>query len=234
MMWCGPGGPRSSRHHMSNPVTLESTIADAVDSLAGELFAFVQTLVRMPTLPGQEAPGHNFVAARLRDMGLDVRTLSASRATISSHPAFCDDGLPIEPRLNVIGCWRGRARAEGVHSPGTTPPRSLILNGHLDVVSPGNESRWDESPWSGTIRDGRLYGRGSCDMKAGLSAAIFAIAALQRAGLAMNGDVLVQSVSGEESGGLGTLTAIVEGYRADAAIIMEPTSCASASCSRGR
>jgi acetylornithine deacetylase len=244
---------------MSNPVTIESSITDAVDALSGELFAFLQALVRIPTLPGQEAPGHTFVASRLRELGLDVRTLSATRDTITQHPAFCDDGLPIEPRINVVGRWRGRASAV-VHSdsarseaPGggagwqknDAPPegwvfnrgaaaagtsasapvaRSLILNGHLDVVSPGNESRWTDSPWSGVIRDGRLYGRGSCDMKAGLSAAIFAIAALQRAGITLDGDVLLQSVSGEESGGLGTLTTIVEGYRADAAIILEPTS----------
>jgi acetylornithine deacetylase len=218
---------------MANPLTLDTAIADAVDAQAPDLFAFIQSLVRLPTLPGQEAPGHALVAERLRALGLDVRTLSATRDTLSHHPAFCDDGLPIEPRINIVGRWQGRRSGGGRRGPhgaaaeptaeGRSAARSLILNGHLDVVSPGPEARWSESPWSGTIRDGRLYGRGSCDMKAGLSAAIFAIAALQRAGIALDEDVLIESVSGEESGGIGTLTTIVDGVRADAAIIMEPT-----------
>src|SRR6185369_2169485 len=82
---------------------------------------------------------------------------------------------------------------------------------------------WDESPWSGRINDGKLYGRGSCDMKSGLAAGIFAVQALQQLGYTPPKDVLIESVIGEESGGVGTLTSIVKGYRADAAIIMEPT-----------
>jgi acetylornithine deacetylase/succinyl-diaminopimelate desuccinylase-like protein len=73
------------------------------------------------------------------------------------------------------------------------------------------------------IRDGKLYGRGSCDMKAGVTAAIFAVAALKELGYQPAHDILVQSVIGEESGGVGALTTIVKGYRADAAIILEPT-----------
>jgi acetylornithine deacetylase len=82
---------------------------------------------------------------------------------------------------------------------------------------------WSESPWSGAIRDGQLYGRGSCDMKAGLTANIFALETLESMGFRPAADVLVESVIGEESGGLGTLTTIVKGFKADAAIITEPT-----------
>jgi acetylornithine deacetylase len=93
----------------------------------------------------------------------------------------------------------------------------------MDVVPTGSESLWSESPWSGAIRDGQLYGRGSCDMKAGVAANIFAIQALQSLGFHPSSDVLVESVIGEESGGVGTLTTIVKGFKADAAIITEPT-----------
>jgi acetylornithine deacetylase len=101
----------------------------------------------------------------------------------------------------------------------------LILNGHVDVVSPGKESLWDEPPWLGVVKEGKIYGRGSADMKSGLSAAIFACEALQKLGCQPCKDVILQSVAGEETGGCGTLTNIVKGYtyNADAAIIMEPT-----------
>ena len=88
----------------------------------------------------------------------------------------------------------------------------------------GSESLWDNSPWSGKIKDGKLYGRGSCDMKAGLASGIFAIFVLQKLGFIPNSTIMVQSVVGEESGGCGTLANIVKGYHADAAMILEPTS----------
>jgi acetylornithine deacetylase len=202
-----------------NP-TLETGIIDAVDTLADDLFAFIQQLVRIPSLPGDEAPAHVLVARKLESLHLDVQMVSSTREALASHPAFCDDGIPVEQRINVVGRWRGRSRDPSGQPHG---PRSLILNGHVDVVSPGNVALWHESPWSGAIRDGKLFGRGACDMKAGLSAAIFAIEAVQRAGVALQQDVLLESVSGEETGGLGTLTTIVNGYRADAAIVLEPT-----------
>ncbi|CUV09074.1 Acetylornithine deacetylase [hydrothermal vent metagenome] len=92
------------------------------------------------------------------------------------------------------------------------------------MVPPGPENLWNKSPWSGYLKNGRIYGRGSCDMKAGLSAGIFAIQVLQSIGFKPDGNIIIQSVVGEESGGCGTLTNIVKGYSADAAVILEPTS----------
>ncbi len=196
----------------------ETDIRDAVARLTPDLTAFLQDLVRIPSLPGQEAAAHGFVADAVRAMGLEVDVLRATRDELAAHPAFSDDGIPIEPRVNVVGTWRARKREEGA--------RSIILNGHLDVVSPGNEALWSDSPWSGRLAGSRVYGRGSCDMKAGVTSAVFAVKALQALGLAPGADVLVETVSGEESGGIGTLTTIVRGYRADAAIILEPTALA--------
>jgi acetylornithine deacetylase len=192
-------------------------VADAVNRLRPEIEAFLQRLVQIPSLPGDEAPAHVFVADALRALGLDVHIVTATRKELEQHPAFCDDGLPVETRLNVVGRWVGRGGGGG---------RSIVLNGHLDVVSPGNEALWTGSPWSGRITGTRLHGRGSCDMKAGVTAAVFAVKALQSLGLHPAADVLVETVSGEESGGVGTLTTIARGYRADAAIILEPTSLA--------
>ena len=195
-----------------------SKIASAVDALRSELIAFLQTLVQTPSLPGQEQRAQQLVAEKLRSLGLGVDVVSSDLDDLKNHPAFCDDGVPFHDRLNVIGHWQGSRT-----SPASRTPRSLILNGHMDVVPAGNESLWSDSPWSGAIRDGQLYGRGSCDMKAGVAANIFAIQTLQSLEFHPAGDVLVESVIGEESGGVGTLTTIVKGFKADAAIITEPT-----------
>jgi len=200
---------------MSN---LTPRIVSAVEVLRGDLIAFLQKLVQTPSLPGHEQRAQQLVAEKLRSLGLTVDVVSSDFDELKNHPAFCDDGVPFRERLNVIGRWKGSGTKQGSkHS------RSLILNGHMDVVPTGNEGLWSESPWSGAIRDGQMYGRGSCDMKAGVAANIFAIQALQSLKYRPSGDVLVESVIGEESGGVGTLTTIVKGFKADAAVITEPT-----------
>jgi acetylornithine deacetylase len=107
--------------------------------------------------------------------------------------------------------------------PGSGGGRSLILNGHVDVVPVGDLALWPHDPWAGEIVDGRLWGRGSCDMKAGIAAGIGALRALRDCGIRLSGDVVFQSVVDEESGGPGTHAAIARGHRADAAIVLEPT-----------
>jgi acetylornithine deacetylase len=113
-------------------------------------------------------------------------------------------------RDDVVRVWR---RGSG---------RSLILNGHVDVVPAGDPGLWPHDPSAGEVADGRLWGRGSCDMKAGLAAGIGALRALADAGVRLAGDVVFQAVVDEETGGPGTRRA-VERYRADAAIVLEPT-----------
>lgn len=193
-------------------------IAESAAGLAEDLLDCCQRLVRIPSLPGEEAAVQDEVAGEFERLGLEVERVETRYDHLRDHPAFSDDGLPPAGRHNMVGRWRGA----DPHAPG----HSLILNGHVDVVSPGDENQWTESPWSGTIRDGRLYGRGACDMKSGLAAGIHALAALKAAGLRPRHDVLIESVIGEESGGVGTLTTIARGITADAALILEPTSLA--------
>src|SRR5262252_7565339 len=196
---------------------LVTSIGARVDALRRELVVFLQKLVQLPSLPGYEQKAQYFVADKLQSLGFVVDVISSEFDELKDHPAFSDDGVPFRERLNVVGRWRGSGKV-------TKPaPRSLILNGHIDVVPTGSESGWSESPWSGAIREGQLYGRGSCDMKAGLTANIFALQTLQSMGFRPAANVLVESVIGEESGGVGTLTTIVKGFKADAAIITEPT-----------
>src|SRR5437667_11160307 len=106
---------------------------------------------------------------------------------------------------------------------GQTGERSLILNGHVDVVPVGDRQAWHASPWSAHIQAGRLYGRGACDMKAGLAVGISAAAALKKSGLPLRGRLILQSVVGEEDGGIGSFAMADRGYRADAAYVLEPT-----------
>ncbi|HVC21368.1 MAG TPA: ArgE/DapE family deacylase [Vicinamibacterales bacterium] len=202
-------------------VNASTAIFKAVDAQRADLVAFLQSLIQVPSLPGCERPAHALVAATLTTMGLNVDVVSIDYQTLKNHPAFCDDGIPFDDRINIVGRWRGSGPSGPARE---TSGGSLILNGHLDVVSPGDLSRWNGSPWSGAVRNGRIYGRGACDMKAGVAAVIFAVAALRSAGVVLEHDVLIESVSGEESGGVGTLATIARGYRAAAAIIMEPTS----------
>lgn len=197
---------------------LAQKIASTVDASREQLVAFLQRLVQTPSLPGQEQQAQHFVADKLRSLGLSVSVLASEWDDLKDHPAFCDDGVPFRERLNVVGHWAGTARRAN-----TSKARSLILNGHMDVVPTSSETLWSDSPWSGAIRGGKLYGRGSCDMKAGVTANVFAAQALQAIGFRPAADVLVESVIGEESGGVGTLTTIVKGFKADAAIITEPT-----------
>lgn len=184
----------------------------AVDALRPELIEFARSLVRIPSVSGSEQEAQRAIAAKYESLGLATDIVPSLREELEPHPAFSDDSIPFVDRLNVVGRWQGKGAG-----------RSLILNGHMDVVPPGDPAAWARDPWAGEIDGDRLYGRGACDMKSGLASAAFAVQALRSLGIALRGDVLLQSVIGEESGGVGTLTTIVRGYRADACVIMEPT-----------
>ena len=192
---------------------IKNQIDSAVDAAWEEIVSFIQTSVQSPSLANNEGPVQELVQNKFDSLGLITRRIPVIFDAIKDHPAFCDDGFSPNTRVNVIGQWNNDGGG-----------KSLILNGHVDVVPTGPEELWHESPWSGAIKNGKIYGRGSTDMKGGLSAAIFAVQILQKIGFKPNGNVMVQSVVGEESGGCGTLTNIVKEYSADAAVILEPTS----------
>ena len=194
------------------PASFDAARIDAaVDALRPDLVEFARSLVRIPSVSGSEQEAQRAIAAKYESLGLSVDIVPSLREELESHPAFSDDAIPFVDRLNVVARWKG-----------TGGGRSLILNGHMDVVPPGDLSKWTRDPWGGEVEGDRLYGRGACDMKCGLAAAVFAVQALQASGVKLPGDVMLQSVIGEESGGVGTLATIVRGYRADACVILEP------------
>jgi acetylornithine deacetylase len=192
---------------------MRSSVRETVRSLRDELYDLASNLVKWKSVTGNEDDAQRALADRLRSVGLEVDLWKIDPA-IRSHPAFCDDGERLD-RLNLVARWG----EDG--SPGTA---ALLLNGHIDVVPEGERERWSSDPYSGEIRGGTLYGRGSCDMKGGLAAAAIAIRAAMNLGIEPRRPILLESVVGEETGGLGTLAAIARGYRADAAVITEPTS----------
>jgi acetylornithine deacetylase len=194
-------------------MSLTETLLEVVESLRKDAIDLLQDLIRIPSITGEETKAQLFFADRLRDLKLNVDCWYPTRNELQDHPSFSDDGFPLGERPIIIGHLAGKDPAA----------RSLILNGHMDVVPVGNEDLWSDGPWSGVIRDGKIYGRGSCDMKGGLVAGLIAITALLKAAYVPKGSVWIQSVIGEESGGAGTLAAVMRGYRADAAIVLEPT-----------
>lgn len=189
-----------------------AVVQDTVEKLSDELVELTQELVRIPSTVGQEGPAQDFMAARLRAEGLEVESFVPDRQKLLEHPAFVDSGISFDGRPNLIGRRQGNPAQ-----------RSLILNGHIDVVSPEPLDRWTVDPWGGEVRGRRLYGRGSLDMKGGLAAHLIALRAMRRAGLEPGGSVMVQSVIEEEAGGGGgTLACLMEGHVADAMFITEP------------
>lgn len=185
-----------------------------VDALARDMVDAASTLVRIPSVSGtdseNEAQAH--AASLFADGGLDVDHWRIDLERLAEHPDF--PGAEVERRE----AWGLVGRL-----PGTGDGPSLMLNGHIDVVPVGDPQAWADHPFSAEIRAGRLYGRGSCDMKAGLIAAHWAVQAIRSAGVRLRGDVLVASVQGEEDGGLGTFATLERGWRADACVIPEPT-----------
>src|SRR5215211_8409731 len=107
---------------MSNQANV---ISGAVDLLRDDLIGFCQSLVRIPSLPGEEQKAQMFVASKLRELNLEVDTVRSVFDELKDHPAFCDDGISFDERINVFGRWRG-------NGDGPNGARSLILNGHCD------------------------------------------------------------------------------------------------------
>src|SRR5919205_4480351 len=188
---------------------VEAKALQALDTAACVRLA--QELVRIPSVTGDERAVQNRILLALTQAGLETEQFEADVNRLKSHPRF--PGMEVERSEAVL--------VAGLL--GTKGDRSLILNGHVDVVPVGDRQAWHSSPWSGHIQAGRLYGRGACDMKAGLAVGIAAAAALKQSDIPLRGRLIVQSVVGEEDGGIGTFAMAERGYRADAAYVLEPT-----------
>jgi acetylornithine deacetylase len=187
-------------------------IRKAVSEGFGAQIEFLAQLVRFPTTRGNEHTAQDYMARAMRERGLKVDIFDIDRDAIGRHPG----GSLISNKHSTAPL------VVGIHRPKEHSGRSLILQGHIDVVPPGPLDMWSSPPFEPAIRGGWMYGRGAGDMKAGVSAAVFALDALRRAGFDPAATVYLQSVVEEESTGNGALMTHLRGYRADAALIPEP------------
>lgn len=189
-----------------------NVIRRAVSEGFGAQTAFLADLVRFPSTRGNEHTVQDYMARAMRGRGLKVDVFDIDREAIARHPG----GSRISSKHSTAPI------VVGIHRPKAQRGRSLILQGHVDVVPPGPLDMWSTPPFEPVVRDGWMYGRGAGDMKAGVSAAVFALDALRRAGFDPASTVYLQSVVEEESTGNGALMTHLRGYRADAALIPEP------------
>jgi succinyl-diaminopimelate desuccinylase len=183
----------------------EDGVIAAVEALRDEIVDLAARLVRIPTV---NPPGENYPeAARL--LGATLREFGYAVEEIAPPDARAD-----YPRVNVVGRLEGK-RARPV----------LHFNGHVDVVPPGEG--WERDPFAGVVADGRLWGRGSSDQKAGIAASVFAIEAIRRAGVRLNGSVEQSGTVDEESGGFAGVALLCDQGRigrdrTDFVVITEP------------
>jgi acetylornithine deacetylase len=189
-------------------------VCKLVENESEQITQTLKSLVQIPSLIGKESAGQKYIEDLYSNLGLKVISFEADYEKVSQHKAFSESGWAFKDRPNIIGILEGESEST----------RSLILNGHIDVVSPEPVDEWSFPPWEGKIAGNRLYGRGACDMKGGLVANYFALKSLLEAGLKPKGTVMLQSVIEEEAGGGGgTLACLLEGFTADGLVISEPT-----------
>lgn len=189
--------------------TAERAVLDAVDPTF--IVDALQELVAVPSVSGDETPAQRQMAHVLGRIGADVEMFDLDGDALRAHPAYSAE-FERPDAVGVVG-------AIGEGGAGAT----LWLNGHVDVVPTGDPRGWDHDPFTPTVVGRRLYGRGACDTKGGLAAAVGAVKAIVDAGATLPGRVLVTPVVGEEDGGCGTLGALLHGVTADGAIVLEPT-----------
>ncbi|NLS09350.1 ArgE/DapE family deacylase [Nesterenkonia sp. MY13] len=187
-------------------------ILDAVDAQFDDQLKATAELVTSPSLRAGEEPAQDLIESRLQDLGLEVDRWTIASDELEAHPGYGPSTVDYTKMTNVVGTYR----------PQKETGKSLILNGHIDVVPEGPEEQWARSPWDAEIRDGWMYGRGAGDMKAGLIGNLYAFEAVRRAGFDLTGRVHLQSVVEEECTGNGSLAALLRGYEANAVIISEP------------
>jgi acetylornithine deacetylase len=187
-------------------------ILDAVAALEAESVAALERLVRCPSTLGNEASALEEMARNYAALGLGPIRIPTVPDKLREHPGFSPPLISYDGRDNVAA----------IYTPREKKGRSLVLQGHVDVVPEGAADLWITPPYEPSIRDGRMYGRGAGDMKAGDISNVMAFRALQLAGLRPTAEVQFQSVIEEECSGNGALACMVALPKCDAVIIPEP------------
>ena len=182
-----------------------------IEAEVDDLVSLTRDLIRIESTTGMEGPVQAHIAELLRKLDFAVDVFEPDLDVLRDHPAFeALPGLDFSGRPNVVATWKGAGGG-----------RSLLLNGHVDTIPVGPLENWRHPPFSGAVADGRIFGRGTSDMKGGVAVMLMALRVLRQEEVRLKGDVIAESVVDEELTGYGTLAAIVKGYRADAGICLE-------------
>lgn len=198
-----------------------------IDSHQDEAVNFLRRLISFDTsfieqgVDGREKEAQEWLEKRMHEWGFETELFEPSNEHIKNMPDY-NPGHNYENRPNLVAIHYGSGGG-----------KSIILNGHMDTVPLDDIRKWKYHPLSATVDNGKIYGRGACDMKAGLAAMILAVKFLNDCQIEHCGNIIIESVVDEEGGGNGTLSCIKKGYHADAAIVTEPTNLDIYSASRG-
>lgn len=174
--------------------SLQEKVVGYIRENQDELIGFLGDLIRIPSvnhgITGDEKPCQEFMAKKYQELGLEVDLFSPDSVSgIIDHPGFLP-GRDYRERPNVVGTYRSNCAQS-----------SVMLAGHIDVVPEGRHDDWLYGPFSGAVKNGKIYGRGACDDKYAVAASYFALKAVIESGIPLSKDVCLASVVDEEKGG---------------------------------
>lgn len=192
---------------------LKENINEWIDKSEQKAVKLLQRLVQEKSVQGSESAAQAIVVEVCRELGFQIDIWEPNFKELEKNENFISNRKDFVNSPNVVAVMKGSGSGGN----------SIILNGHIDVVPEGEENQWNEPPYSGVVKEGKIYGRGTTDMKGGNIALLLAMEAIQQCGVILKGDVIFQSVIEEESGGAGSLATILRNYHADAVLIPEPT-----------
>lgn len=197
---------------MERLTSVEKQALNAVDR--DGIIAMLQDLVAIPSVSGSDAECdiQHVLAKRLRQLDLDVDLWSMDLEALQAEPGFPGTEAPRTEAWGLVGTH-----------PGDTPRPALVVQGHVDVVPPGDRAKWTQDPFRPRLTADRVHGRGTCDMKAGVVANLAALHAIERSGASLHHGLAIHCVVGEEDGGLGAFGTLRRGHAGERCIITEPT-----------
>lgn len=194
---------------------LTKKISELVEEQKERLLELCIRLINVESVTGNEGKVQNEVAKIMQEIGLNIDKWIPDDKEMRSSPWFSETGESFRNRPIVAGILSGGFPQKG---------KSLLINGHVDVVTPDPIEKWETDPFHAVIKDGKLYGRGASDMKSGVATALFCVELIKKYFGGPCNDLTIVSVPGEESGGNGTVAQLLRGYtKADGAVFPEPT-----------
>jgi acetylornithine deacetylase len=202
-------------------VAISERKQDRVVKLTRDIVRYNTTSMNNGEPPTADRDCQKFLAEQLERLGFEIDMWEPDLQKIGPYP-FSVENQSFKNRPQLVARRKGSGNG-----------RSLILNAHIDTVAADPVARWKHNPWGGDIVNGKIYGRGTVDMKGGAASIITALETIDEAGVELQGDIIVEMVLDEEINGMGTVSCLERGYRADAAVFPEPSDLKLCTVTRG-